>query len=281
MRHGQSHETDRKMIGLSLLAVLRRTKRSMNISSLAVIATGLCLGLVAIGFTPHQVAAADKAAQVPSLSHSSPVREVAEALSAIETQPVAAPHPKRANFEREHKSPDVQHVADWVVDSGDNLGMSFAIVDKTDAKVYVFDAEGRLRGAAPVLVGLAKGDDSVPGIGDRKLSDVRPEERTTPAGRFVAVMGDNFNGKDVLWVDYAGAVSMHRVITSNPKEHRLERLASPKPLEHRISYGCINVPAKFFDDFVSPAFTGTNGIVYVLPEIRSNKEFFASYYDVR
>ena len=171
-------------------------------------------------------------------------------------------------------------MADWVVDSGDNLGMSFAIVDKTDAKVFVFYADGRLRGAAPVLLGLAKGDESVPGIGDRKLSDVRPEERTTPAGRFVAVIGNNFNGKDVLWVDYAGAVSMHRVITSNPKERRLERLASPKPLDRRISFGCINVPAKFFDDVVSPAFSGTNGIVYVLPEIRSISATFPSYYDV-
>jgi hypothetical protein len=31
---------------------------------------------------------------------------------------------------------------------------------------------------------------------------------------------------------------------------------------------------------VSPAFTGTYGIVYVLPETRSNSEIFASYYDV-
>jgi hypothetical protein len=31
---------------------------------------------------------------------------------------------------------------------------------------------------------------------------------------------------------------------------------------------------------VSPVFTGTYGIVYVLPETRSNSEMFASYYDV-
>ena len=107
-----------------------------------------------------------------------------------------------------------------------------------------------------------------------------PEERTTPAGRFVASLGYNVHGKDVLWVDYATAVSLHRVITTNPKERRLQRLASPTPLDHRISYGCINVPAKFYDNVVSPAFTGTYGIVYVLPETRSNSETFASYYDV-
>ena len=99
-----------------------------------------------------------------------------------------------------------------------------------------------------------------------RLSDIRPEERTTPAGRFVASLGYNFKGKDVLWVDYKNAVSLHRVITNNPKERRLERLASPTPLDRRISYGCINVPANFFDNVVKPTFTRTHGIVYVLPE---------------
>lgn len=49
------------------------------------------------------------------------------------------------------------------------------------------------------------------------------------------------------------------------------------PLDKRISYGCINVPAKFYENVVRPAFTGTNGIVYVLPETRLAREVFASY----
>ncbi len=281
MRHGQSYETDRKKIRLCLLAALRCTKRSASVRSLvAIITKGLFLGLLAVSFTPHQVAAADNAAQLSNPSRSLSAHEVAAAPLTIETQPVVAFHPKRASFEREHKSRDAQHVADWVVDSGDNRGMPFVIVDKMDAKVFVFDADGRLLGAAPALLGVARGDDSIPGIGDRKLSDMRPEERTTPAGRFVASLGYNFNGKDILWVDYDGAVSLHRVITTNPTERRLQRLATPTPLDNRISYGCINVPAKFYDNVVSPAFTGTYGIVYVLPETRSISEIFASYYDV-
>ncbi len=281
MRHGQSYGKNRKKIRLCLLAALRCTKRSVRVRLLAaIIAKGLCLGLLAVGFTPHQAAAADSVAQLCDPSRSFSAHEVAAALLTIETKPVAAPHPKRANFEREHKSRDARHVADWAVDSGDNRGMPFVIVDKTDAKVFVFDADGRLRGAASALVGLARGDDSSPGIGDQKLSDMGPEERTTPAGRFVASLGYNIHGKDVLWVDYDTAVSMHRVITTNPRERRLQRLASPTPLDHRISYGCINVPAKFYNNVVSPAFTRTYGIVYVLPETRSNSETFASYYDV-
>ena len=42
-----------------------------------------------------------------------------------------------------------------------------------------------------------------------------PEERTTPAGRFVAERGQNLRGEDVVWIDYDAAVLMHRVITTS------------------------------------------------------------------
>lgn len=42
---------------------------------------------------------------------------------------------------------------------------------------------------------------------------------------------------DVLWVDYDGAVSLHRVVTTNPAERRMERLATPAPLANRIYSG--------------------------------------------
>ncbi len=273
--------TSGKKIGLCVLATLLGMKRSASIRSLAATITkGLCLGLLVVSFTPHQVAASDNAAPLSNPSHSLPAHEGATALLTIQTPPAVAPHPRRANFEREPKSRNAQRVADWVVDSGDNGGMPFVIVDKMDARVFVFDADGRIRGAAPALLGLALGDDSIPDIGNQKLSDIRPEQRTTPAGRFVASLGYNFSGKDILWVDYDLALSLHRVITSNPTERRLQRLATATSRDNRISFGCINVPAEFYDNVVSPAFTGTYGIVYVLPETRSNSEIFASYYDV-
>jgi hypothetical protein len=158
--------------------------------------------------------------------------------------------------------------------------MPFVIVDKTDARVFVFHADGSLRGTAPALLGLTTGDESIAGIGDRALSTIRPEERTTPAGRFVASLDRNSHGKGILWVDYDSAVSLHPVVNNNPRERRLERLATPTPLDNRISYGCINVPAKFYSNVVNPAFAGTNGIVYVLPEVRTIREVFPAFYDV-
>jgi hypothetical protein len=283
MQYEQPYITNRKKIRMFLLASLGRTKQSWNVRSLeAIITKELCLCLLAVCLIPHQVAATDSAVQLSNPSRSLPVQEGTTALLSVETQPVMTPVPlaKRANFEQEHVSRDARLVADWVVDSGDNRGMSFVIVDKMDAKVFVFYADGRLRGAAPALLGMALGDDAIPGIGNRVMSSIRPEERTTPAGRFVAYLGINFYRKDILWVDYEGAVSLHRVVTNKPAERRLERLATPTPLDNRISYGCINVPAKFFDKVVKPAFAKTTGIVYVLPEIKSKSEIFASYYDV-
>ena len=184
---------------------------------------------------------------------------------------------KQANFENESASVDARQVAEWVVDSSDNQHMPFVIIDKANGKVFVFHADGRLRGAAAALLGLAIGDDSVPGIGERKLSSILPEERTTPAGRFVANLDRNIKGKEILWVDYDTAISLHPVVTGNAKERRAERLATPSPQDNRISYGCINVPVDFFAQVVSPAFKGTNGIVYVLPETRPMQQVFTLY----
>ena len=168
-------------------------------------------------------------------------------------------------------------VADWVAATRDNRGLPYMIIDKVSAQVFVFGADGQLRGATPALLGVARGDRSLPGIGDLKLSDIRPEDRTTPAGRFLAAYGPAIGSKDVLWVDYETAVSLHPVVTSNPKERRLQRLTSPSPDDNRITYGCINVASGFYDEVVHPAFTGTNGIVYVLPESEPLSAFLPSF----
>jgi len=239
---------------------------------------GLVLGLLATGLAAPPALAADGAKPSSSVSLQSLAQEPFSVPLATDAQPKVSTHdPKRANFDQARPSREARHVADWVVDSGDNRSMPFAIIDKVDARAFVFDAGGQLRGTSAVLLGLARGDDSVPGIGQRKLSSIHPEERTTPAGRFVAALDHNLQGKEILWVDYETAISLHPVVTSNAKEHRAERLATPSPLDNRISYGCINVPADFYANVVSPAFTGTDGIVYVLPETRSAYAVFGAY----
>lgn len=185
--------------------------------------------------------------------------------------------PRLADFGNIEPTPDVRLVANWAVHTRDYRNRNFIVVDKKDARVYVFDPAGRLQSASPVLLGSAVGDDTVPGIGDKPIAQVLPEERTTPAGRYVAEIGMNLRGEDVVWVDYDAAVSMHRVLTTNPKERRLERLESPTNQDNRISYGCINLPRAFYENVVAPAVRAGGAIIYVLPETRSPQQVFGAY----
>ena len=171
-------------------------------------------------------------------------------------------------------SPQAQQLADWVAMTGDHAGAAFIIVDKKRASVLVFEPDARLRAHSAVLLGLAPGDASVPDIGTRPMAQILPAERTTPAGRFVAELGRNMQGEDVVWVDYDAAVSLHRVRTGNPAERRAARLASPTIDDNRISYGCINVPVAFYESFIQPIFARRKAMVYVLPEIKSVDEVF-------
>jgi hypothetical protein len=223
---------------------------------------------------------------VPAFSRDASSSAAGE-TSATQIQAASSPGPlapsvtaqlAHADFRGETNSEETRTVSDWIVTFGDNGGLPFIIVDKVMAKAFVFDSAGRLLGAAPVLLGKARGDDTVPGIGSRKLSAILPEERTTPAGRFVASLGRDLK-QDILWIDYKDSISLHRVIRGDPNDHRLERLATVSPLDNRISYGCINVPVKFYEQVVLKTFTGTSGIVYILPEVKTIRDTFPTFVD--
>ena len=81
-------------------------------------------------------------------------------------------------------------ISNWVTASGDNDGLPFIVIDKVTAVLFVFDAEGDLLGVTPALIGIARGDDRVPGIGGSyAVRDQPSKQRTTPAGRFAAQYG--------------------------------------------------------------------------------------------
>ena len=224
--------------------------------------------------TPVPARPADAAVVAPqSIPVTAPPPAVAPRRPAPATALVpdrgALARPTRADFAGAAAPRAVRRVADWATAAVDAGGLPFLIVDKSGARLWAFGPDGHGHGNAPVLLGLAHGDGSVPGIGARPLAAIRPEERTTPAGRFLAETGRNLRGEDIVWIDYDAAVSMHRVRATDPRERRLQRLASPSAADNRISYGCINVPAAFYDGVVRPLLTGGRAVVYVLPEQRT------------
>jgi hypothetical protein len=192
---------------------------------------------------------------------------IALALLAAWSVPVLAAQPlPLAGPSTASVSDQARTKAEWVVGSDDTRGLPFLIVDKAQARVFAFDARGTLLGSAPALIGLAPGDVSPPGIGSKRLAEISPAQRITPAGRFEASLGQNLAGQTILWIDYDTALSLHRVVTTNRAERRVQRLETPSTLDNRVSYGCINVPVAFYDEVVEPLFTPTDGIVYILPE---------------
>lgn len=265
-------------------AFQRFALRLRDLAVMAVVgpATG-ALAIVAIhwAMTLHQPDPAEAARQ----------REAERALAILEDRPYpgmpspAIAQPQRppapalptlsaADFRSYQPTPDARHMADWVVARHDNGRLPFIVLDKRDARLYVFQPNGQLVDQTPVLLGAAHGDETYPGIGDVPIAKVKPYQRTTAAGRFVTRPGLDADRTDVVWLDYDAALAMHRVINKVKSEHRLQRIASPNPRMRRISWGCINVPIAFFDRYISPVFGKHLGVTYVIPERKSFDEVF-------
>jgi len=252
-------------------AELTKVLRAAALSLAIVWGGASVLGADAQKAAPALSTAAQKAA--PKSAQKAPPKSVQKA-------------PPKAAFEQpiDEVDPDqpvsdlVVDVAAWVVGSGDNRKLPFAVVDKDAAQVLVFSADGKLRGLAPALVGSAVGDDSSPGVADRELKDIPADDRTTPAGRYLAAYGPAVGGKKVLWVDYASAVSIHPLpaTRASKKEKRKERLSSATPEDNRITHGCINVSSAFYTKVVRPTFN-EGGVFYVLPDSASLKTAFPGF----
>jgi len=195
--------------------------------------------------------------------------------SAATKEAKAKPGPL-ADFGQEDAPDDVVHTANWISSTRNNGRKPFVVIDKKMARLYVFDARGRLKSHTPILLGKAVGDESAPGVGDKPLSRIKEEEKTTPAGRFLARPGRNTRGEDIIWIDYAAAISMHRMRKVSEAERRAERMATSDVSDNRISNGCVNVPPDFYDRVLKPAAGKRRVYVYVLPETTTPQQVFGS-----
>ena len=189
----------------------------------------------------------------------------------------SADTPLIADFGAETPSGDARELASWAVRSGDHKGLPFAVVDKVNARLYAFDARGKLIKATPVLIGMGIGDRFPPGVREMDMYDTQPWQRVTPAGRFVAEVYEKGGGRSTVWVDYDAGIALHKMPTKKTAQRRAERMLSPVAADHRITYGCINVPPPFYDSVVYPMFKRKGGIVYVLPDELPLQAVFKSF----
>ena len=154
----------------------------------------------------------------------------------------------------------------WIAQTGNHAGAPYGVVDKRQARVWVFDAQHRLLGASPALLGLTVGDREAADITRRDVTRLSKDARITPAGRFAREPGVNVQGEDVVWLDYAAGLALHRVRPGLAQASRLQRLAAEVASAQRVSMGCVVLPVAFYERVLRPVLGQRAGVVYVLPE---------------
>lgn len=154
----------------------------------------------------------------------------------------------------------------WVTRTGNHAGRPYVVVDKQQARVWVFDAQHRPLASTAALLGLTAGDHEAPDIHSRDVRHLDRRWRVTPAGRFVTEPGYNLQGEHVLWLDYEAGLAMHRLRPGLAQAARLQRLAAEVASAQRVSMGCVVLPVAFYEGVIQPLLGRQAGVVYVLPE---------------
>ena len=154
----------------------------------------------------------------------------------------------------------------WIAQTGNHAGAPYVVVDKRQARVWVFDAQHRILGASPALLGLTVGDREAADITRRDVTRLSKDARITPAGRFASEPGVNVQGEDVVWLDYEAGLALHRVRPGLAQASRLQRLAAEVASAQRVSMGCVVLPVAFYERVLRPVLGQGAGVVYVLPE---------------
>ncbi len=192
--------------------------------------------------------------------------------------PAAQPAPA-GTFAEPSLTTDVRETLAWVLSNQDHGGQPFMVVDKRQARVFVFNPAGRLLGAAPALLGMAVGDVDTPGVGLKPVSQIAVTERITPAGRFDSEPGVGLQGDAIVWLEYDAGLAIHRVRPGPAQLAREQRLTQASG--RRVSFGCVVLSPEFLDAVVLPQLGRQAGVVYVLPETRRLREWLQSLHQMQ
>lgn len=166
-------------------------------------------------------------------------------------------------------SPVASTVNSWVTQTKDSAGQRYIIADKASGQIHIMDAKGSVLATAPALYGAKTGDGM--SVGE------------TPAGVFTLwqeAAPESYGG-DVqgFATDAKGDVyAIHRVLTNNPKQNRLGRLASKTADDNRVSLGCINIPADTYNQYLASGFKGK---LYIIPDQRELADVFKGIEEVQ
>ena len=169
---------------------------------------------------------------------------------------------EQAALAREEASQQVRQLVQWATLTGDHDGLPFVVIDKAKARLFAFDDAGHLRGSGPVLLGAAHADE--------------PGAAATPAGRFMADAWLSARVDGIVWANAEGELALHALPSPWAPGRGLQRLASARVEDKRISEGSLHVAADFYRECLA-ALRSHPSIAYVIPETRPIEQFFGSY----
>ncbi len=167
---------------------------------------------------------------------------------------------------------EVRLVVDWILRTDQHAGRPFIVGDKTNGLLLAFRGDGELIAQAPALYGAVRTDEMTQAQADKSWKELVDADKITPAGIFPALAYQSpAYGSSIRFAEYANSnLLIHRA----PAEWRRRNLQSGETAKMRVTYGCINVMPDFLDKVLLPIFNGES-TVFILPEKRSAREFFA------
>lgn len=151
----------------------------------------------------------------------------------------------------------------------------FIVADKVAGKIIFYDRDNNVAVSSSALFGKMKSDIYDAEYYDSKLA---PPGYITPAGVFPLkkylsrALSTPLESMLVYVPGEYLVLAMHRVYKKNPAQRRVARLLSETPDDNRITNGCINIPDKFYEDYLENLPNDT--LLYVLPETHAGREKF-------
>ncbi len=121
---------------------------------------------------------------------------------------------------------------------------NLVIMDKNEAEL-ILTTDCKVVGKSPALYGKGRGESEI------------ADPDVTPAGIFYMEEHDvdpkDYEGGKVLafLIHKKASYVIHPTYQHLPQQRRDERLASPTPKDNAVSFGCINVPTRFYNLTVS------------------------------
>ncbi len=219
--------------------------------------------------------------KIPTKNEAPIIKPKEEKPAAKFETPKTAPPPENPRFrESIYEALPLQgkEVYKSLAENDPTPGHGYMILDKMNAKQYIFDQDNRLMAIIVPGFGKEQGDE-------QNTAEKYNEGRmTTPSGVYLlsnATVKEDIEEYGKLQFSLYGTsvlgndefIKEHQTYAGHGElKPRTEKLNSPTPTDNNFSNGCINISAEDFEKYVKPNFKGDySELLFVLQDEKGLK----------